>query len=77
MVNFIIVSYCLTTFLCYCACEFLGKAFKQSLDRGVVAKLGAYDVIMQAAEIVSSNDANYIELCTPEETSGKIQEEQH
>ena len=53
-----------------------GKAFKQSLDRGVVAKLSAYDVIMQAAEIVSSPSANYIELCAPEETSGKMQEEQ-
>jgi len=76
MVIFVIDLYCLTAFHCCCACDFLGKAFKQSLDRGVVAKLSAYDVIMHAAEVVTSPNANYTALCAPEKTSGNMQVEQ-
>lgn len=56
---------------------FAGKAFKQSLNNGVVAKLSAYDVIMRAAEIVSSPNANDVDLCDPDETQEKVQEVQH
>ena len=56
---------------------FAGKAFKQSLNNGVVAKLSAYDVIMRAAEVVSSSNANCVELYEPDETQEKVQEMQH
>eukprot|EP01032_Pedospumella_encystans_P019777 gene19777-22483_t len=53
------------------------KAFKQSLNNGVVDKLSAYEAIMRAAEIVSSSNINYVELCEPDETQEKVQEVQH